>query len=428
MEVNKMKKKIISLVRNSFTNDARIDKTVTSLIKFGHDVVVIAEKAFVDLPVYENDKYPIIRVPLFSSIYAKMSTASIVDIEKKSKQTLKNRVYFLIKNCRFRLMLISFLNTVAFNSIVFWVGLFNKPDIIYANDLDTLLVAFLIAKFTKAKVIYDSHEIWFYGGVYNSSTKLRQFIWRIIEKKLIHRVAAVVTISQTSADHLKKTYNLEEVFVVRNCPKFQDVERSSLLREEFNISPHNIILIYHGLLKRIRGIFDIVDAVHSLQNVSVIFMGHGRDKKEMYDYINTMELQDRIFIKDTVPYKQVLEVVASADVGLQPFHYTFNHYCSLPNKLTECIMAGIANIGSNFPEMEKAIKGDDIGFTHEQQNIQQLREVIIKIQSDRNLLQKFKSNALKIRKNYCWENDESVIKKLVEELKSLHEKNSDRCI
>lgn len=411
-----IKKKIISLVRNSFTNDARVDKTVTSLIKLGHDVVVIAEKAFVDLPVFEQNEYPIIRVPLFSSFYAKMNSASVQSIEMKSRQTLKNKLFFLIKNCRFRLILISFLNTIAFNFLTFWVGVFQKPDIVYANDLDTLLVAFLIKMITKAKIVYDSHEIWFYGSTYNSSTKIRQFLWRIIEKSLIHSAEAVVTPSKTCADHLEKTYNLQRVFVVRNCPKFQNVSKSNLLRQEFNIPKENIILIYQGLLKEIRGIFDIIDAVQAIPEVSVVFMGHGSDKKKLYNYIIEKKLQDRIFIKDTVPYKNVLNVIASADVGLQPFHYTFNHYSSLPNKLTECIMAGIANIGCNYPEMQKAIEGNEIGFTHEPQNINQLRNAIVKIQSNRDLLKKFKANAMKIRESYCWENDEHVIQEIVEKL------------
>ncbi len=409
-----MKRKVLSLVRNAYTNDARVEKTVNSILKMGYSVVVIAQKAYIDLPICEKRKYTIIRVPLFSSIYAKVRTKSITMLEKRSKKNWKNRFYFFIKNFKIRLLLISFLNTIAYNILTFIVGVFNRPNIIYANDLDTLLVAFLIAKFTRAKIIYDSHEIWFHGSVYRSSSKLKQYIWRVIEKRIIKCIPVVIMVSQTGADHLKEKYGLNDVVVLRNCSPYQDVKQTNLLRHEFNIPLDNKILIYQGLLKRVRGVFDVVDAVKTLDNVTVVFLGEGSDKNELFSYIIKLNLQHRIFIKDSVPYKQLLSVIASADVGLQPFHYTLNHYISLPNKLMECIMAGIASIGSNFPEIEKVILGNELGLVHHEQNIDELRDAIKKLISDDAFLNKCKNNALKVRKQYSWEHDEPILKLIMD--------------
>ncbi|MFM7234763.1 MAG: glycosyl transferase group 1, partial [Flavobacteriales bacterium] len=46
----------------------------------------------------------------------------------------------------------------ALNVRLFFYLLFKRTDIIVANDLDTLLPAFIITRFRKKELVYDSHE------------------------------------------------------------------------------------------------------------------------------------------------------------------------------------------------------------------------------------------------------------------------------
>jgi glycosyltransferase involved in cell wall biosynthesis len=54
--------------------------------------------------------------------------------------------------------------------------------------------------------------------------------------------------------------------------------------------------------------------------------------------------------------------VASADVGVMAIQpSTINHRMSTPNKLFECIAAGVPVVASDFPEMRRIVCDDPAG-------------------------------------------------------------------
>ena len=145
-------------------------------------------------------------------------------------------------------------------------------------------------------------------------------------------------------------------------------------------------------------------------------MGGGADIVNLKNYIKEKDLEDRVFVKDVVPPDQVLKYISSADIGIQLFHYTFNHYTVISNKLLECIMAGLAIIANDYPEMKKIVVGDDLGEVVDYKDMYQVRLTINRIINDKDIMEKYKGNSRKVRCNYSWEIEE---KKLVQIINSL---------
>jgi glycosyltransferase involved in cell wall biosynthesis len=160
----------------------------------------------------------------------------------------------------------------------------------------------------------------------------------------------------------------------------------------------------------------LVDAIKGLNEYILIFMGMGNDIYELMQYVKTCELDDQIFFKDAVNPEDIVENIASADIGIQPFHYSENIYNEISNKLLECIMAELPTIGVNFPEIENIILGHNIGFVYESENIEQLRHILKHIANNRSILTELKENCKKIKKLYSWEVDEKI---LIEKVRSL---------
>ena len=108
--------------------------------------------------------------------------------------------------------------------------------------------------------------------------------------------------------------------------------------------------------------------------------------------------------------------MASADIGIQLFHYNFNHYTVISNKLLECIMAGIAVISNDYPEMKKIVLNEKIGEVVDYKDLEAVKKIIIQLLQDRSKLERYKCNAKKVRMNYSWENEEKKLLRIVEDL------------
>lgn len=405
-------KTAVVFVWNSFTNDKRVMNISTSLCDLDYDVTVIAAKEFRDLPISEFHRYHLFRVPLFSSLYARRSTSSGSGAPQRNTS-----LYSRLKKNKCRVVLTGFLNWLTFNLGALRKALLIKPHLVYANDLDTLALGFIVSRLCNAKLIYDSHEIWLQGNKFESASRLRQMWWTFIEKHLIKKADAVIVTTPYRARYLQDFYHISGIHVMRNCPRYGEVEQTTLLRDEFEISSDKVVLLYQGLLMAKRGIFMLVNAILDIPGVALVFMGMGKDKGALISYIKEKGVGDRVFVKDAVSPKQLLGYTASADIGLQLLNNSgINHYSTISNKLFEYIMAGLAVIASDFPEIHKIVTGDELGLVVNSENVEEVTEAIRTLVSDKNKLASCKKHARNVRHQYTWEQEQQQIQNILKDL------------
>jgi len=407
--------KILVAVWNNFTHDKRVMNISNSLVKAGYHVDVVASKSKKGLKLFEQNSYTVHRIPLFSSLYSKLENSN-KRLEKNNSTLRSFRTQ--IKNNKLRTIITAFLNWLGFNIGLFFKGLRIKPKIIYANDLDTLTISYFLAKIFRAKLIFDSHELWLYGNKYCNSTKLHKLLWKYIQRKLINKTDKVIVTTNYRKDTLSEQYNFKNIEVVQNCPNFQPVEAHNFFRQEYKISSDRVIILYQGLLAKKRGIFSIVDALEDLDNISIIFMGMGEDKLSLEEYVADKNLENKVFIKDAVKPYELIKYTSSADIGIQLlFNTDINHYSTISNKLLEYIMAGLAIVGSDFPEIRKILDENENGIVVDPSDTEQIREAIVKLVNDKELLKIYKENSKKNRHKYTWENEEKKLLSIVRRLK-----------
>ena len=236
-----------------------------------------------------------------------------------------------------------------------------KADIFHAVDLDTLWAAIGAAESAGGKVVYESREL--YTEQYSVANRpLVKAFWRMLEKKLIYKADAIVTVNESIADELVKRYNIKKPEVVMNTARSRGEIKPVDLRQKFNLNSR-FVLIFQGVLRSGQGIRRSLKAIAELPDVAVVFVGDGPYKLEIEKYITRLGIQDRIRFAGFVAPEELLNYTAGADAGLMLIEpVALNNYLALPQKIFQYITAATPPIVSNLPELSRVVKKDDLGL------------------------------------------------------------------
>jgi glycosyltransferase involved in cell wall biosynthesis len=238
-------------------------------------------------------------------------------------------------------------------------------DVWHAHDL-TGLAAIIPNLPSRFPIVYDSHELFLETGTALRLPGLARSLLRAYERRAVSRTSAVITVNDEIASVLRRRYRPTRIEVVHNCPYRWSPPPIGvpLLREAADIPVGEPIVLYHGGLTAGRGVELLMQAmdVEGLEDVHLILMGYGERSDEFRRLARSDRGSQRIHVLDPVPPSDLLPWVASADVGAMPNPgMTRNDYFSSPNKLFECLAAGIPVIASDVPTMRRIIIDDPDG-------------------------------------------------------------------
>ncbi len=241
-----------------------------------------------------------------------------------------------------------------------------RPDIVHAMGFLALPVGARLAQRSGARLVYDARDLYVESNnIARLPGPLRSLFARQ-EGQLARAAARVFTVNESCANYLEHRYRIRRPVVVMNgqlqwSPPEPQPDR---FRERLGLGPERRIVLYHGGFMRDRGLLELVEAVAStnMSDVDVVFMGSGPEEARLRDTIATLAASARMHVLPPVPPVELLDWVASADVGAmvnQP--RTLNEQLSTPNKLFECLTAGTPVVSSDFPERRRIVLGDAEG-------------------------------------------------------------------
>jgi glycosyltransferase involved in cell wall biosynthesis len=262
-------------------------------------------------------------------------------------------------------------------------GVTLRPDIIHANDLNALPIAYVISKLCGARVIYDSHELWSDPVCYQSlpAVAYRFGIW--LERFLAKRCAAVITVSDGIARQMSDVLKIALPRVVRNVPapvSFTSVDRNRL-RQALGIEPGTRIILHTGSIEAGRGIDTLIEALPMLGGNTIAVLLGTVDDDAYYSAITRraaeLNVLGRILLHPAVPPADLLAYVSGADVGVSLLiDSCLNNKLALPNKLFEYLQAGLPVVVSASEERNQLLKQYGMGEGFEPGNPKALASAI----------------------------------------------------
>lgn len=234
-------------------------------------------------------------------------------------------------------------------------------DVWHAVDLTGLAALGLAGIGADPCLIYDSHELFLESGSAARMPRPARWVLARAESRLAQRADGVITVNPSIADELSRRYGVDPV-VVMNCPLLSDVRRPGLMRARLELGGRPVLL-HHGSLSDGRGIRHTIDALRLLPaDVALVLLGDGPLVPWIREQQGQPDLAGRLFWHPAVPVDELLSWVVDADVGVMLFEPTeLNFLYATPNRLFDCIVAGVPVLASDFPEFRRIVKGEGIG-------------------------------------------------------------------
>lgn len=375
---SKVKKKICILAPSHTYLDVRVfDKEAHSLINEGYNVVLITQHA-----KDEN----------IDGIY-------IISLKKP-----KNRFY--------RMFLL--------NLKVSILAIKQKADIYHIHSPELLLSGIFFKYFFKSKIIYDVHEdfpqaitskYWIPKILRFFVSSIFNFFEKWFSKKYDYIIAAWPQIEEKF-----RNAGISKVGTVTNYAYLKNFDlkfQKPLLRSADNK------IVYMGILSKIRGIKEVVQALKYLRvyNIKLVLIGRFDEKKFEEDLVKTKEW-NFVEYKGWFPdiqdgYRELLK----ADIGIDCSYPEPNRINAIVNKTFEYMAAGLPIIISEFPLWKKVVDENKCGLTVNPLRPKEIADAIRWMFDHPKQMKEMGDNGKKaVIEKYNWENESKKLLKIYEAL------------
>ncbi|GER86352.1 hypothetical protein KDW_05140 [Dictyobacter vulcani] len=302
-----------------------------------------------------------------------------------------------------------------------------RADIYHAGDLTALPACYIAAKLRRKPVILDFYEC----PIPAPETDI--VFWRWLGWLMVISLGAVlphcegvIAVSPLIAREFQQRYHLSEVLVLRNILEYCTVAKSDLLRQSLGLSSETRIALYQGGIFANRRLDLLVQAAAFLERDNIIVMMGPSDQKTLVHLqrlISRKGVADRVKIIPPVPYDELLDWTASADIGLIVLDpdYSLSIRLSLPNKLFEYLMAGLPVLSSQLDGVVDILTAYETGRVVTSLTPTNISTAINRMLRDRDELDRMHKNAHNAAKELCWEKEKQQLIHLYQRILGIQE-------
>lgn len=355
-----MTKRAIVCVSNDLSTDQRVHKTCLTLQKCEYEVVEMGRLLHNSIPLERP----------YSTIRKKLIFNS-------------GPLFYAELNIRFLFHL-----------------LFANVDLIFSNDLDTLLACYLASKIRRKRLIYDTHELYTeVPELYHRQFK--KYLWEQLEKFILPSIQHAITVCNLIATYYESKYKISMV-VVRNIPNLPETkfEKIDLKTENKNI------ILYQGALNEGRCLENILQAMTMIPDGHLIIIGDGDLTSKLIKISKDLNVTDKVEFIGKIDGTQLHHYTQMAKVGLCLLENVgLNYYYALPNRIFDYLHAGVPVLASDFPEISSIVTQFKTGVLIKNNDPENIAVSINQLLKNGFDTSHFPSICAKLN----WENEEKVL-------------------
>jgi glycosyltransferase involved in cell wall biosynthesis len=293
-----------------------------------------------------------------------------------------------------------------------------RADVLHSNEVESWLVALLIKlERPRTRVIFDVHE--HYPSRFAEPHSPRwsrwigepvvRFLFRTLTPATDHLIFAKRSVAQdfpARPDQATCIFN----YAPLDVPAPTRDEVSPAIRTAVGDHP---VAVHIGGLSRARGWPQLLEALAHMRHRELRVMTFGEideGSQAFWAEADRLGVRDRVEIRERVPYNQIFEYLAAADVGLMLYQPgVLNHVYAFPIKLYDYMRAGLPAIGPRFAvEVTPVIEAEGCGWLIDTANPQELADVLDLVCDDRAAARAAGERGRQaVKRKYNWERQAS---------------------
>ena len=283
----------------------------------------------------------------------------------------------------------------------------SRPDVIHCTNLYTAYPCLRASETTGAKIVYDSYELW--SGVI--ADPLREILFpptmqEILidrEREIAQRAAAIITVSDATAERIASDYDVPLPTVIYNGA-LDRVEQPRKMTDK-------IRLLIQGNNQLGNNIYGTLSALALLDDrYTLTLQGSGMDSKYVLQQIADLNISNRVTIAPLVPLRETVNFASKHDIGVHAVltthsngYYDINFDYTIPNRVLTYMSAGLAiassdtkSVGGLVDQLQLGVVFSDGG------NPSQIAQGIELLSSDPEMLQAYKQRSVEAAKSFMW--------------------------
>lgn len=278
-------------------------------------------------------------------------------------------------------------------------------DIILCHDYVTVPLGTSLARQFGAPISVDCHE--HAATQYAHEPGWMTFMSPLVKMKegeFLKEVDSVTTVSDGIRDVLNSTYVLKRpACTLWSVPFFEKVT----LRKQ----DQRVKILYSGAICEGRNLEGLILALALLPvRFDLTFRGSESEigfNDKLRAIAGEVGVSDRFTILDPVPFHQIIADSSNYDIGISvPIDTGIQRRFTLPNKLFDYIMSGLAICVTDLPEMRRIVQTFECGELVKDGRPESIAETLLSISGER--LLSYKAKSLESAKRLNWEQEEPI--------------------